>query len=285
MGKIKEAVKRITPQPVLDAYHSYKSDRAIKQHNYVKQKMKPKIQRCLAELNETRSIDCGNFLQSVDNKIVLPELTFVGGGSTPLDYAFLKAVAIKYQRKNYLEIGTYIGESIRVLSDVCDKCHSITATPGSPYSMSNWCKEAGIPDFTERLTNLPNIYHHFVEDSKSFDYILIKDDIDLYFIDADHRYEGVYADTKNVFANKSEDAIVVWHDFKGAAGWDGSALAVHDFLGNKEWENVYCVDNNICGIYLPKKYQTGLPLRTWKWTEERQPLYVYTTTLTISRQE
>ena len=284
MGKLKEVVKRITPQSVLNFYHSYKADRAIKQHNYIKQKMHPKILKCLNELNEKRSIDLGKFLQSVSDKVVLPELTFVGGGSTPLDYAFLKAVAIKYQCKSYLEVGTYIGESIRVIADVCEKCHSVTATPGTGYSMSGWCKEKGIPDFTERLTDAPNMIHHYVEDSKTFDYSMIKEDIDLYFIDADHSYNGVYADTKNVFLHKSDDAIVVWHDFKGIAGWDGSALAVHDFLG-EEWDNVYCVDNNICGIYLPKKYQSGLPSRTWKWTEERQPLYVYTTILEIGRRD
>lgn len=192
-------------------------------------------------------------------------------------------MAIKYQRRNYLEIGTYIGESIRVVSDVCNICHSVTAIPGSPYSMSAWCKEAGIPDYTERLADIPNVVHHYVEDSKKFDYTSVNDSIDMYFIDADHSYDGVYADTKNVFSSKGKDAIVVWHDFKGGSGLCGSSLAVHDAIGNDEWENVFCVDNNVCGIYLPKEYQQNLPLRKFEWTEERQPLYVYTTTLNLRK--
>lgn len=195
----------------------------------------------------------------------------------------MKAVAIKYQRRNYLEIGTYIGESIRVVSDVCEVCHSVTATPGSPYSTAEWCKEAGIPDYTERLADIPNVVHHYVEDSKKFDYTSVEDSIDMYFIDADHSYEGVYADTRNVFSSKGKDAIVVWHDFKGGSGLCGSSLAVHDAIGDDEWENVFCVDNNVCGIYLPKEYQQDLSLRKFEWTEDRQPLYVYTTTLDLRK--
>ena len=88
MGKIKEAIKRITPGSVLDIYHKHKQERAIKRYNENRDRMHPKIQRCLDELNETRSIDCGKFLQSVDNKIVLPELTFVGGGVHHLTMPF-----------------------------------------------------------------------------------------------------------------------------------------------------------------------------------------------------
>lgn len=283
MGKMykicKSTIKKITPQAILKYYYAYKEIINLQRQK----ELERGVAMCLAELNMKRSIDLGKFLQNAEESITLPDITFIYGGSSALDYAFLKILAMKYERKNYLEIGTYIGESIRVVSTVCNRCHSVTAAPGTLYSMAEWCRSQGMPDFTERLTDLPNIVHHHVEDSKLFDYSSVEDVIDLYFIDGDHRYDGVYADTKKVFSHKSDDAIVVWHDFKGSSGLDGSALAVHDALGPEEWENVFCVDNNVCGVYLPKKYQVDLPLRVWEWTEARQPLYVYETTLKIRK--
>ena len=97
---------------------------------------------------------------------------------------------------------------------MCERCHSVTLLPGEKYSMKNWCKTHNIPDYSERLATLPNIIHLY-GDSKEFDFSSTKDEIDIYFIDGDHSYSGVKADTENIFRNRKPDSFVVWHDFLG----------------------------------------------------------------------
>lgn len=175
-----------------------------------------------------------------------------------------------------MEIGTYIGESLKAASDICEECYSITAPVDAPYHMRNWCRERNLPDFSDRLANDDNVIHYYC-DSKKFDWSKIPNDIDLYFIDGDHSYNGVYVDTKNVFAHKKPNSIVIWHDFKNANSWDmnsGVAVAVKDAIGD-EFENVFCVDNNMCGIYLPKSIQNDFEMKPCSYTEAPQEMFFY----------
>lgn len=224
------------------------------------------------ELNK-RTIELGAFIKA-ERELFCKELTFMPGGSGVLDYAFLKILAERFRCKTYLEIGTYIGESINVLTDCCEKLYSITAPMESWYSMREWCRAAEIPDYSERLTYSDKITHFF-SDSKEFDYNQIDKVIDLYFIDGDHSYSGVYADTKNIFERKKEDAIVVWHDFrKGGFTYNEDVIcAVKDVLGSA-FQNVYVTDRNMCGVYLPEKIQKNFILKEMKY-EENAELYTY----------
>ena len=97
------------------------------------------------ELNK-RTIDLGAFLDSQMEEIICKEITFCSGGSGVLDYVFLKQIAQMFGCKGYCEIGTYIGESINILSDCCEKLHSVTAPVGAAYSMREWCKMNMMPD-------------------------------------------------------------------------------------------------------------------------------------------
>lgn len=216
----------------------------------------------------------GKFLQSVGE--INFKLAFRPWGSGVLDYAFLRALALKYKVRKYLEIGTYIGESLKAVADICEQCYSITAPQGSPYAVIDSCKFYNLPDYTDRLANDPNVMQFYC-DSKAFNWAEAPEDIDLYFIDGDHSYKGVYCDTKNVFATKKESAIVVWHDFKNSNPTlltSEVATAVKDAIG-EEFDKVFCVDNNMCGVYLPKIYQHDFQLRSLQYTEKPQALYVY----------
>ena len=225
---------------------------------------------------DKRTIDLGDFLQRHNTQIVCKELTFIGGGSGVLDYAFLQTIAKVFKVKEYLEVGTYIGESINILTETCEKLYSVTAATGTAISGHEWFKQHKIPDYTERLTYNKKITHYFC-DSKLFDFSKHADTVDLYFIDGDHSYNGVYCDTKNIFNNKREDAIVVWHDFKKAGNEYKAEVvkAVADVL-NDEFENVYVTNNNACGIYIPKsrKNEFDFVIRERKY-EENASLYTY----------
>lgn len=225
---------------------------------------------------DKRTIDLGQFLYTNKMQFQCKELTFLAGGSGVLDYIFLKTIAKISKAKEYLEIGTYIGESINNLTDCCEKLYSVTADVGAKYSMRESCKYYRIPDFSERLTYNEKIIHYY-GDSKQFDFSKHADTIDLYFIDGDHSYNGVYCDTKNIFENKKRDAIVIWHDFKEKNNQYNIEVvkAVRDVLEEK-FEDVYVTNNNICGIYIPKnrKHEFGFELREQKY-EENAPLYTY----------
>lgn len=231
------------------------------------------------ELDE-RTIDLGAFLYQQKEPLVCKELTFCPGGSGVLDYLFLRQIARIFTCKEYCEIGTYIGESINILSDCCEKLYSVTAPMDAPYAMKKWCIEAKIPDYSERLTYSEKINHYFT-DSKLFDFSKIAGGIDLYFIDGDHSYRGVYYDTLNIFKAKKKDAIVVWHDFKTSRNQYNVDVvrAVSDVLGS-DFKNVYVTNNNLCGIYLPdsRLEEFTFTTRERKY-EEAAPLYTYDVTL------
>lgn len=225
-----------------------------------------------SELN-TRTIDLGDFFLGY-REIICKELTFMPGSSGILDYAFIKMLVEKYDCRNYLEIGTYIGESINILTDYCEKLYSITAEKESPYSMKFWCKEQDLPDYSQRLTYNDKIIQFFT-DSKSFEFSLLKDEIDLYFIDGDHSYNGVYSDTKKIFKIKKENAIVVWHDFRKAGFKYNEEVvkAVKDVLGDK-FKNVFVTNRNMCGVYLPDNYINDFKLHELKY-EENADLFTF----------
>ncbi len=230
---------------------------------------------------EERTIDLGKFLAS-EKEIQCKEMTYMTGGSRILDYAFLKVVAKKMKCNTYLEIGTYIGESINILTDICERLISVTAEPGSEYSMNGWCKELDVPDYSDRLARDPKIEHYYT-DSKLFDFSTVGNDIDLYFIDGDHSYAGVRTDTENVFKNRKRDSIIIWHDFKESStefNYD-VITGVYDALNEADFEKVYITNNNICGIYIPDKYRSLFDICPLKYGEKE--LYIYDTSLVCMR--
>lgn len=201
-----------------------------------------------------RTISTGKLISEISPQIGLRNVTFTLGGSGVLDYLLLRCLVLKFSLKNYLEIGTYIGESLRCVSDLCEHLYSITVPSDHPYSMKNFCAENGIPDYSNRLVTDENVVQ-FLEDSRLFDYKKIDHPIDLYYVDGDHSYDGVYADTKNIFASKQENAIVVWHDFRQAPGLRTEVIrAVQDAVSKEEFERVFLFDNNMCGMYVPSVY-------------------------------
>lgn len=224
---------------------------------------------------DNRTINLGSFLKA-QGEIKCKELVFVPGGSQILDYVFLKALAEKYHCKKYLEIGTYIGESINILSDCCDKLYSITAPKeGSPFSADSWCRDLNLPNYSERLAYSDKISHYYT-DSKIFDFSKIEENIDLYFIDGYHSYLGVYTDTKNIFQTRSKDSIIVWHDFRkgGFAYVNETITAVKDALG-EQFKNVYVTNGNYCGVYLPDMYIEDFEICGGIKYEKNAKLYTY----------
>lgn len=271
VGKVKVIIASVFWKEILDEIKEYDNLVIMVYSPLLREKGRLKS-NIVEELNH-KTIDLGAFLEN-NKEILCKELTFTTGGSTFLDYAFLKALCEKYHCKNYLEIGSFIGESINILTDCCEKLYSVTEEVGESDPVFKWYKRRNLPYYGGRLMNNEKIIP-FYTDSKKFDFSQVKEEIDLFFIDGDHSYEGVYADTQNIFNVRKDDAIVVWHDFRGDEFQlrEEVVNAVKDALGDK-FKNVYVTNSNLCGIYLPDIYIKDFVMRELKY-EENAVLYTY----------
>lgn len=204
-----------------------------------------------------RFLDLGAFLSSIHSDIRIEDMTFLAGGSGLLDYIFLKAVMIKLGLKTYLEIGTWMGESIVAVSEVAEKCYSISL-PDDDKKVVDYFKDIlNKSNFSRYFSRGRENIVHFYGDSKTFDFSIIKDKVDLVFIDGDHSYEGVRKDTENIFNFVDvENTIVIWHDFKDIRNKyiETTVQAIFDALPANLHSKIYAVDANYCGVYIPDKY-------------------------------
>ena len=93
--------------------------------NYLKRKF---------NVNEFPTIDIRKFLP--ENKSIINNYTFLEGGSMVTDLALLKSVAALFPECEYLEIGTWRGESIVNVADVPGvKCTSVNLSSDEIISM------------------------------------------------------------------------------------------------------------------------------------------------------
>lgn len=202
------------------------------------------------------SLSVSEFIRNIgEEEIVFRKLPFVWGGSGILDYALLRGLFLKYKLKNYLEVGTYIGASLAVVDDLTEHCFSVTVPPDDHRHMRFWCEARQMKDYSNRLVDSQKVTQ-FLEDSTYFDYSRAGA-VDLYFIDGDHSYRGVYIDTVKIFDHfDPENSFVVWHDCRTAAGIATEVVkAVYDAIGDY-WRDFFVFDVAcMCGIYIPPKYQ------------------------------
>ncbi|NFF64913.1 class I SAM-dependent methyltransferase [Clostridium sporogenes] len=227
---------------------------------------------------DIKEINLGKFLYYLDEKIVLNNLAYIYGvGSGVLDYTFLRALIKKFRFSNYLEIGSFLGESIDAVSDILTKCYSISLPD---EMLDDFFRTKSKKNFGSYFLNNRENVIQFKYNSREFDYSKIHDKIDLVFIDGDHSYEGIAIDTKKVFSFIDKDnTIVVWHDFKMNGNYRMPTVnAIRDSLGENLFKKVYAVDSNMCGIYIPDKY-----IESFSFDKEDDVLYSYKTTLSINK--
>lgn len=227
---------------------------------------------------DIQSVNLGKFLEKADDSLQFNNLAFVYGiGSGILDYAFLRSLILNLNLSTYLEIGTFLGESIDAVSDITKKCYSVSL-PNKTLDI--FLARKGKENFGRYFSYSKRNVIHYEEDSQTFDYNIIKDKIDLVFIDGDHSYKGIYVNTKNIFnfINK-ERTIVVWHDFKSGYHYRADTVnAIFDALPIELHSNIYDVDNNICAIYIPDMYKDE-----FNFENEPDILYSYRSIITPKR--
>lgn len=220
-------------------------------------------QKLMDELyRNNKVISTGKFLKKIAEEYSLNlEISFIAGSAFPLNYAILKALCLKFNPKCYLEIGSYIGESIYNIEDICDKCISITAPLNAPYSMKGYCEQFGIHNFSNRLINEEKVTQ-YLTNSQKFKFNKISEKPDLILIDGDNSYQGIYNDTVHIRSIRKKNTIILWQCIKrnpsSKRPYDNNLKAIKEALTLKEYKNVYIFDNSGFGIYLPDKYMTEI---------------------------
>lgn len=188
---------------------------------------------------------------------------FLDGGSTPVDLALLKALAKKYQVKNYLEIGTWRGESVANVASVVENCYTINLPDEAIFKLSRNQKYVDAHRFFSK--DLPNVKHLFGH-SQFFDFNSLHVKFDMVFVDGDHHYESVKKDTEIAFdLIKSGESIIVWHDCMSSpetVRWE-VLMGILDACPEDKRKHLYHVSNTLCAVYIPH----GVP------TKKRLELY------------
>jgi predicted O-methyltransferase YrrM len=159
---------------------------------------------------------------SVDENLVLNGASWHDGSTTPIERVLIAQLMLFFKPKNTLELGTYRGDTTRLLLD--------HLPPGGTLYTIDLPAETD-SSRVESLTDVPLVQsrspsqgygrHPRASDVKqvlgsTFDvstWAEIPGDIQFAFIDASHSYEAVKNDTEWVRRKAARDAVILWHDY------------------------------------------------------------------------
>jgi hypothetical protein len=200
------------------------------------------------KIDQLRTVDLLELFSDFEEN--LTTYSFLDGTSLITDIMLLKKLARNYPACNYLEVGSWRGESIINVSEVATYCTSISLSPLEMESM-NLSKEFinlhGV--FSKNAQNISEIFHN----SRTFDFNKLGQKFDLIFIDGDHSYEGVLNDTKKIFdLRRDATSVIVWHDY----GYSTETVrysvfkAIMDGIPAEKHKNLYHVSNTMCAVYI-----------------------------------
>ena len=202
------------------------------------------------------TVNINNFLP--DGVTEVGHYSFLDGSSLLTDLALLKSIAASYKKCDYLEIGTWRGESILNVADTGANCTSVNLSPEDIIAMGLNEKYAHLHGclITDK-TKIKSVYAN----SLTFDFGTLNQKYDLIFVDGDHTYNAVKSDSSKVFELlKDENSIIVWHDY----GYNPEnprhsvIAAILDGLPASAHQHVYHVSNTICAVYTRRKLDSAI---------------------------
>ncbi len=204
-----------------------------------------------AELRRISEVKLTDLVQL--SEIYLETVTFRAGGSEVPDYLLLAGLCQQYPSCNYLEIGTFLGESIANVAPFCKKCVSLSLSDEEFAATEELAAQARQVSrmFSKPLPNVKHLYG----DSTQYDFGRISERFDVIFVDGCHDYPAVVSDTQNsVKLLRNDESIIVFHDAKNAYNEIEPEVmfGVHDGLP-PDWRNhLYTVENTLCAVATKK---------------------------------
>lgn len=208
-------------------------------------------------------------------KMTVTPYAFLSGSSLPTDFALLQVLCKNHQVENYLEIGTWRGESAANVAPFVQHVFTLNLPDETLRQLGQ--SEAYIASHRHFSTSLSNVTHLF-GDSATFDWQPYYRQMDLVFVDGDHSTEAVERDTKTALKLlKSSASILVWHDAKADTEYPRYEvlLGILKGLPPSMHQDLYFVKNTLCAVYLPKQQAAqavqinALPKRNFKLTIEQ----------------
>ena len=154
-------------------------------------------------------VDFSNFMPA--GGMDINPFAFLDGGSLLTDIALLKSLCQRIPVSDYLEIGTWRGESVANVAATGVRCVTVNLPDEEMRRM-------GLDEdyirmhryFSEGLPNVEHVQAH----SHHFDFTRLNRKFDLIFIDGDHHSPSIALDTKTAFSLlKDERSVIVWHDY------------------------------------------------------------------------
>jgi hypothetical protein len=173
--------------------------------------------------------------------------------------ALLQLLCRKYSITDYLEIGTWRGESVANVAPYVKNCFTLNL-PDETMSQMGLDKDyIGMHRFFSK--NISNITHLFGH-SQTFDFEKLNKKFDLIFIDGDHHTDSVEKDTISALKLlKNEQSILVWHD----ASLDPETpryevlLGIYKGIPKEMHKHIYLVSNTLCAVYIPADFDFIAP--------------------------
>ncbi len=181
---------------------------------------------------------------------------FLDGGSLPTDIALLRSLSIRNKVKDYLEIGTWRGESVANVAATGACCVTINLPDEEMRRMG--LDEDYIQMHRVFSENKPNILH-IQGHSHQFDFSSLQRKFDMIFIDGDHHRSSILKDTQTAFTLlKDEHSIIVWHDYALSPETPRFEVLSGILAGCPiEYRNqLFHVSNTLCAIFSRESFET-----------------------------
>jgi len=172
-----------------------------------------------------------------------------GYGSGITDLILLNGLAKKIPECQYLEIGTWMGESICNVAKFAKNCISVSLSERQVHQEYGK-KHADLINYFCKKFNYENITL-IGADSKDFDFNSLNQKFDLIFIDGDHSYLGIVNDTRKALDCMRDDrSVIVWHDYTfGAEKIRYNTLnAILDAVPADLQKYLYHVEGTMCAV-------------------------------------
>ena len=200
---------------------------------------------------QLKTVDINAFL--ADRKGAIESYAFLDGSSLITDLVLLRSIARSYPNCEYLEIGTWRGESIVNVAKEAKHCTSINLSPDDIVALGYDKQYADLHScLIKNVTNITQIYSN----SLKFDFHSLNKKFDLIFVDGDHNYETVKSDSAKVYELlRNDDSMIVWHDsaYNPETPRHSVIAGILDGMPVKTHANIYHVSNSICAIYTKRQ--------------------------------
>jgi SAM-dependent methyltransferase len=126
----------------------------------------------------------------------------------------LGSLAATIPARRIFEIGTFVGRTTHILAHNAKNAEVFTLDlPGSEvtHQVGEFYRDSPVSVRVHQLTG----------DSLSFDFSPWRDSIDFCWVDANHDYDFVKADTIHAFEMIRTSGWIGWHDYRHSASWSG----------------------------------------------------------------